>query len=475
MKFGLWSRFAILTADAATSQPPTNSPPPTSLPHHPYIMTGIEILGAFAAGLQIADSVWGVCSRMLDKPNDTKALALLKTDAQMLSLKLKSQELNVKDGTLDAYRRLRMQLDIIVADIGQLKGRNVCLKAATALKLYKPQFREKFDHATNEFQVKMWLETRKTADEVEQKLETMTNMLDEMKVTAEPSEGTTERESSFAQLREMMEKLSEDIKAHEKTAQQLRQAMTEQPPCLTDVITHLERSIRSDGDATREKIEESTGIIMNHIDDRVHLNDSLTRIKSELLPNPSSLHWNDRTERGSNCRLWSLDNNSSNLPQPNAQYEGIALVANGLETIENVYGKRHIADDIDQHIQERKRQRANDVSPFFGLAKRGNHVQELRVFIPPDMQEFFNGLETDVRTELVRSSQRLGQESQYAFYDQICRQKALTIPKIHLLENMERAMLACNTEQLDVTLGFFVPHVIDTRTFLYKLHINITA
>jgi hypothetical protein len=412
---------------------------------------------------------------MLDKPNDTKALALLKTDAQMLSLKLKLQELNVEDGTLDAYRRLRMQLDIIVADIGKLKGRNACLKAATALKLYKPQFREKFDHATNEFQVKMWLETRKTADEVEQKLETMTNMMDEMKVTAEPSESTTDQENSSAQLREMMEKLSEDIKSHEKTAQRLRQAMAEQPHGLTDVISHLERSIRSDGDTTREKIEESTVIIVNHIDERVHLNDSLTRIKSELLPNPSSLRWSDKIERGSNCRLWSLDSNSSLEAQPSAQYEGIDLVANSLETLENVYGKRHIADDVDQHIQERKRQRVNDVSAYFGLAKRGNHFEELREFIPPDMQEFFNRLPTDVRTELVRSSQRFGQESRYAFYDQIYRQKAITIPKIHLLENMKRAMLACNTEHLDVTLGFFVPHVIDSRTFLYKIDINTTA
>jgi hypothetical protein len=151
------------------------------------------------------------------------------------------------------------------------------------------------------------------------------------------------------------------------------------------------------------------------------------------------------------------------------------LVSNSLEAVENVYGKRHIADDVDQHIQERKRQRVNDVSPYFCLAKRGNHFEELREFIPPDMQAFFNRLPTDVRRELVRSSQRFGQESQYAFYDQICRQKAITIPQIHLLEDLERAMLACNTEHLDVTLGLFVPHVIDNRTYLYKLHVNITA
>ena len=465
---------AILTADAASiPSHHTNSPPPKEH-HHSNVMSGIEILGAFAAGSQIAGSVWSVCSRMLDKPNDTKALALLKTDAQSLSLQLKIHELKVKDGALDACRYLRMQLDTIVADIGNLKGRSVYVKAATALKLYKPEFRERFEHVMNEFQVKMWLETRKSADEIDEKLKTMTNMMEELKVAAEPLESTTERESSCAQLREMIDKLSEDIKSHEKTAQLLQQAMAEHG--LTDVISHIERSIRSDGDTTREKIEESKVVIVNRIDDCVHFNDSLTRIKSELLPNPSSLRWNDRTERGSNCRLWSLDNNSSELEaQPSAQYDGIALISNSLETVENVYGKRHIADDVDQHIQERKRQRGNDVSTFFGLAKRGNHFEELCEFIPPSMQEFFNRLPIDVRSELVRSSQRFGQESRYAFYDQIYRQKAITIPKIHLLEDMERAMLACNTEHLDVTLGFFVPHVIDFQTYLYKLQVNITA
>jgi hypothetical protein len=412
---------------------------------------------------------------MLDKPNDTKALALLKADAQNLSLQLKINELKVKDGGLDACRYLRMQLDTIVGDIGNLKGRSVYVKAATALKLYKPEFREKFEHVMNEFQVKMWLETRKSADGIDEKLKTMTNMMEELKVAAD-SENTPERESTFAKLPEMMAKLSEEIKSQSKTAEQLRQAMAEQPRGLTDVISHLESSIRIDGDTTREKIDESTVTIVDHINEHVNFNDSLMRIKSELLPIPSSFSWNEKTEHGSNYRLWNLDNiASSPQAQPSAHYEGIDLLANRLETIENVYGKRHIADDVDQHIQERKRQRVNHVSAYVGLAKRGHYFEELREYIPPDMQEFFNRLPSDVRRELIRCSQRFGQESRYAFYDQIYQQKAITIPKIHLLQDMERAMLACNTEHLHVKLGFFVPHIIDSRTYLYKLQVNLTG
>jgi hypothetical protein len=272
-----------------------------------------------------------------------------------------------------------------------------------------------------------------------------------------------------------MANLSEDIKALEKTAQHLQQAMTEQQRGMADGISRFEQSIRMDGDMTREKINDSALAIIDQINERAHLNDSLTRINAERLPNPSSLSRYEGTERGSNTRLWSLDGSSDTLEsRPNAQYEGIALVAKRLEeTVENVYGKRHIADDVDQHIQERKRHRVNDVSPFIGLAKRGNYFEELREYIPPDMQEFFNRLPSDVRRELVRCSQRFGQESRYAFYDQIYRQKAITIRKIHLQEDIERAMLACNTEHLHVQLGFFVPHVIDNRTYLYKLQLKV--
>jgi hypothetical protein len=151
---------------------------------HRKVMSGIEILGAFAAGSQIANSVWSICCKMLDKANDAKSLALLKADAQNLSLQLKIHELKLKDRALDACRYLRMELDRIVADVGKLNGRSVYVKAATALKLYKLDFREKFEHVMNEFQVKMWLETRKSADEIDEKLRTMTTMMEELKVAA---------------------------------------------------------------------------------------------------------------------------------------------------------------------------------------------------------------------------------------------------------------------------------------------------
>ena len=44
-------------------------------------MSGIEVLGGIAAGLQIIQQVWSLSARINDKPKDTNALAQIATDA----------------------------------------------------------------------------------------------------------------------------------------------------------------------------------------------------------------------------------------------------------------------------------------------------------------------------------------------------------------------------------------------------------
>ena len=66
------------------------------------------------------------------------------------------------------------------------------------------------------------------------------------------------------------------------------------------IIPQLERAVNFDGELTRAKIDR--------IDARLDMNDGLTRIKAEVVPNPQSLVWHDGIEQRSECRVWSLDN-----------------------------------------------------------------------------------------------------------------------------------------------------------------------
>jgi hypothetical protein len=172
-----------------------------------------------------------------------------------------------------------------------------------------------------------------------------------------------------------------------------------------------------------------------------------------------------------------LDNNSDDADgsRPNAEYEGRDLSSvRQNETIETVYTKKHITDDVDDLIRDRKRRRVDDVSPYFGLAKRGEHFEELREYMPPAIRERYKDISHDIRRQALQIARRIGQEHYYVVLDRILQQKADTLPKLSAVEDMERAMLATYAEKLSVTLGFYQRHTIDDRTYLSRLRVNIS-
>jgi hypothetical protein len=109
------------------------------------------------------------------------------------------------------------------------------------------------------------------------------------------------------------------------------------------------------------------------------LNQSITRIRAELPPTSASLICYDAGENQAECRAWSLEKPlGEERPEPIAQYDGIDVLAVHLVT------KRHIAEDIDDTIKERKCSRTNDVSPYeaLGLAchSKGDRPNAITAF-----------------------------------------------------------------------------------------------
>ena len=142
------------------------------------------------------------------------------------------------------------------------------------------------------------------------------------------------------------------------------------------------RDMFLEGDMAREGIRTSISRVGNQLDnvlERLDTTESIARIKAEVLPNSESVIWYD-TERGQGSRLWSLDQapTDDEAPEPIAQYNGLELLSIHLDEAEKIYTKRHIAENIDEAIRKGKRRRTTDVQPYFGLAKRGEYLEELR-------------------------------------------------------------------------------------------------
>src|SRR5271170_2481072 len=258
-------------------------------------MSGLEILGGIVAGLQIIQEVWSLGGRIFDKPKDTKALADIRTAAQNFSAQLLLWEASLKDDALRACQQFRNTLDDVVQQIDGLKSRKKRAKVFTALKLYKPDFQEKFTNALTEFTVRMCIQSQRSVDEMDGELKGMTKMMEELKISAKVLEGMPGMESVFIAIQEKMERLAKDMEMNRTTAQQTQSAMHELQNTVIAIVPQFERAVTSDGELTRATVAD--------IKKSLDLNDSLTRIKAELVPNPQSLVWHDGVEKGPAFRV----------------------------------------------------------------------------------------------------------------------------------------------------------------------------
>jgi hypothetical protein len=90
-------------------------------------------------------------------------------------------------------------------------------------------------------------------------------------------------------------------------------------------------------------------------------------------------------------------------------------------------------------------------------------------------KEFAEQVPLDSQKQALAVVNSLTQEYRYLFVDRIVRQKLLTLPKLYLMEDMERAMLALHAEKLRARLQVIVPYKApDKKVLPYDPEIEIT-
>jgi hypothetical protein len=104
-----------------------------------------------------------------------------------------------------------------------------------------------------------------------------------------------------------------------------------------------------------------------------------------------------------------------------------------------------------------KRRRPKEVTPYVSLANKDQRLHILREFMPPAIAEkLAKEIPKDVLKEALSMTRRLGQEYRYHLFCRMVENKCSSLPRLALLEELERGMLAVHAEKLNVQFGFLI-------------------
>ena len=441
--------------------------------------TGLDVLGAAASAIQIVGMICSLGNRILDKPKDTKALKTICADSQRHIQHLKGWEGEFTGDTKQACADLREQLEAIIKEIRGQKGRSLFARTTTCLKLYEPEFCKKFAKSVGEFKFRMCIESKRTADTMSEQLEGMTKAVEELRLVSKRLENLPGVRDTLANVDAEILKLSGDIQAMSNTIADVKSAVRKLETEKA-LIPQFEKLVVSNGHATREQLRESTETVIQRLDnvqEQLNLSQSVTRIQAETLPKRSDLVWYDNAVPNENFKVWSLDTPLDEVTDgPHATLNGLDLSSERVDsTYDEVVKNPHIAADVDEEIREKKRQGLRSISPFVGLAKRGAYLEQLHEYIPQSIiQQFEEKLPHYTKAEVLRVVQTLSQEYRYSLLDRILQDPAYTLPKLYLVEDMERAMLAVQAEKLEICLEMILPGTFDDVNFPFNVRIDIT-
>jgi len=442
-------------------------------------MIGLDVLGATASALQIVGLICSLGNRILDKPKDTKAIQNICADSKRYVEQLKKWEGEFTGDTKRACTELRQQLQTIIDDIHGQKARRVFVKVATSLRLYEPEFSKKFSKALEEFKFRMCVESKRTRDTMSEKLDGMTKAVEELRMTTKsleklPGVGHTvaKLDSEIVKLSDEIQTVAEGIAKVESNLQKLEMGKV--------LIPQIEKVIASDGEATRDLLRESTETVVQRLDNvqsKLGLSESAIRIRAEILPKKAGVRWYDEAGANRKERLWSLDRPIDDAgDSPQAHLNGIDLSAERIDsTYDEVLSTPHIADEVEENVREEKLNRMTSISPFVALAKRGAFLEQLHEYVPSSiLQRLKEQVPHHTQAEVMQVVQTLAQEYRYTLLDRILRESAFTLPKLHLVEDLERAMLAVQTERLEISLHTILPCTYDGVTFPFIVRIDMT-
>jgi hypothetical protein len=122
-------------------------------------MSGFEIIGAVAAGLQFAEVAFNILKRIKQKIKDESALRELKNDCEAIVTNLADFDAGSSPQAQVATRRLQTRLQAIIESIGGVQTMKWYAKIANLFRIWNSDFLKELEIATDLFRTFMVLET----------------------------------------------------------------------------------------------------------------------------------------------------------------------------------------------------------------------------------------------------------------------------------------------------------------------------
>jgi len=130
-------------------------------------MSGFEIFGAIAAGLQIAEQACKIVGRIRRKLHDAEELAQLKSDCEKTTTLLDEHITHLSPGARAAAHHLRDRLKIVIQNIDSVAKQKWHVKLIHLLHVWNGKFKEDLSNVTDKFRTHLVIE----ANELLQKIE----------------------------------------------------------------------------------------------------------------------------------------------------------------------------------------------------------------------------------------------------------------------------------------------------------------
>ena len=438
-------------------------------------MDPLSILGAAASALQIAQLICKLGKRILEKRKDGKSLKNIAEDSKKYIRHLEHWGREIDGEAAKACKELETILRQVTDEIDELSAQGTVRKAwnAVQLRFHAPKFQTKLAEAFQEFQLRMCIEGNRQSKKADDTLAELTGKLKDLQITAKTLESLPETSSAIsARVEAQIASVSETIRTIEIAIKSVQQQVQDMQQIFTTSIVDLVSScIEKDGGNTRNKI--------NEVIERMNVNDSTTRISAEILSDREPITWYGEGDEAP-FMLWSLDGssdeNSEPVGKPAARFNGLELSTSpSVHTVDDIFGKRHAADEFDNNLSRMKRRRVKEVTPFVSLANKDQRLHMLREFMPPAIAEkLAKEVPKDVLKEALSMTRRLGQEYRYHLFCRIIKNQCSTIPKLALLEELERGMLAVHADKLNVQFGFAVHWEREVSQYYFDVSIEVS-
>ena len=124
-------------------------------------MSGFEIIGAVAAGLQIAEQAFKIVGRIRKKIRDSKELVVLKSDCDEATKQLTMYINDLSPGARAAADVLRVRLTKVASDIDKVSEQAWYSKLANLMRVWNGEFAKDLAAVTDKFRTCMVLEANK--------------------------------------------------------------------------------------------------------------------------------------------------------------------------------------------------------------------------------------------------------------------------------------------------------------------------